>query len=269
MATSRSQERDAAIHRQWAAASGAVLLRCPDPDAAAAVVARHLQGEAELDQALRDAGVDRATLDMLRDLLPAEEAPLNTALALGRAWILGRRSVPPADGSWAPVVSGVGLDPKSFPRVTGETLIAMIGKARREILIATAYVDGGAITSLLPSLASAARRGAKIVFAGVRKLERDNALATLEAEFASRGLTGLTVKRLETLEGFPHLKVLVADGRAAYLGSANFTWAGMTTNFEIGALVEGSGVEAIRSFVFSLVESSAGEAGAGLEKAAP
>jgi phosphatidylserine/phosphatidylglycerophosphate/cardiolipin synthase-like enzyme len=205
---------------------------------------------------------------MLRDLLPVEEETLQSALALGRAWVLGRRSVPPADGSWAPVVSGIGLDPKSFPRVTGETLIAMIGKARREILITTAYVDGGAIASLLPSLEAAAHRGVSVVFAAVRTLERDNALALLETEFASKRLAGLTVKRLETVEGFPHLKVLVADGRSAYLGSANFTWAGMTTNFEIGALVEGSAVEAIRSFVLSLIGRPVADADAGPEDAA-
>lgn len=262
MGTSPSSTPSEAVQRRWAAASGAILLRSPDLDAAAAIVLRHLQGEIGLDDALQSVGVERAAVDMLRDLLPAEQSALENALSLGRAWVLGRQSIPAASGSWSPVVSGIGLDPRSFPRVTGETLIAMIGKATREILVATAYVDRGGITSLLPSLVSASRRGVAIIFAAVRKLERDDALAVLEGEFAARGLNGLTVERLETDDGFPHLKVLVVDGRAAYLGSANITRAGLTSNFEIGALVEGqSGVEAIRSFVLSLIRRRASESG--------
>lgn len=36
-----------------------------------------------------------------------------------------------------------------------------------------------------------------------------------------------------------HAKVLVADRGRAVIGSANFTWSGMTTNHEIGVLLEG------------------------------
>ena len=52
---------------------------------------------------------------------------------------------------------------------------------------------------------------------------------------------------------FPHLKLLTADGAYAYIGSANMTFAGMTTNFEVGALVEGDAVLAYEALVNELV----------------
>jgi phosphatidylserine/phosphatidylglycerophosphate/cardiolipin synthase-like enzyme len=42
---------------------------------------------------------------------------------------------------------------------------------------------------------------------------------------------------------FPHLKLLIVDGVRAYIGSANITYAGLTKNYEVGALVDGTAVE--------------------------
>ena len=43
-------------------------------------------------------------------------------------------------------------------------------------------------------------------------------------------------------QSFPHLKLLVVDGVRAYIGSANLTYAALTTNYEVGALVDGDAV---------------------------
>ncbi len=43
-------------------------------------------------------------------------------------------------------------------------------------------------------------------------------------------------------EQFPHLKLLVVDSARAYIGSANLTYAALTTNYEVGALVYGESV---------------------------
>lgn len=166
---------------------------------------------------------------------------------MGNAWLFGRSSkASVSPQAWAPVVSGRGLDPQEFPRLTGETLIGLIGKASREVLIVTGYLDSGGAKSLLPSLKAAAKRGATIEVGVLTDLVRDNALELLEKE-----LQGDEVRfaRLNRRAGFPHLKVLVIDSRQAYLGSANFTHPGMSDNVELGALVEGTGVEAVRHFV--------------------
>jgi len=177
-------------------------------------------------------------------------------VATGVAWVLGRASVPLGRGSWSPVVSGTDLDPRSYPRLTGETVVALIGQAHRELLIATAYIDGGGARALLPSLAAAAARGVAIEFAAVERLARDGAIDLIERELAASRAT-LDIRRLDDVAGFPHVKVLVADRERAYLGSANFTFPGMTSNFELGALVEGEDVKLVHEFVRDLVDRRA------------
>jgi phosphatidylserine/phosphatidylglycerophosphate/cardiolipin synthase-like enzyme len=150
-------------------------------------------------------------------------------------------------------VSGTRLDPRSYPRLTGETLVALIGQAHSELLIATAYVDGAGVRALLPSLRTAARRDVAIEFAAVERLARDNAIERLEEELRSIQAR-YEIRRLSDVVGFPHVKVLVADRRRGYLGSANFTFPGMTSNFELGALVEGDDVKLVYEFVRGLID---------------
>ena len=45
------------------------------------------------------------------------------------------------------------------------------------------------------------------------------------------------------------MKVLSVDTRAAYIGSANSTLRGLSTNFELGAVVEGPAVATIDAFL--------------------
>jgi phosphatidylserine/phosphatidylglycerophosphate/cardiolipin synthase-like enzyme len=186
-------------------------------------------------------------------LLPTTDAELNTAVATGVAWVLGRASLPLVHGSWSPVVSGVDLDPRSYPRLTGETVVALIGQARHELLIATAYVDARGARALLPSLTAAAARGVAIEFAAVERLAREGAIDLIERELAASKAT-VDIRRLDDLAGFPHVKVLVRDRERAYLGSANFTFSGMTSNFELGALVAGEDVKLVHEFVRDLID---------------
>lgn len=235
---------------RWAAAAGAVLTEAPDLDTECDHLRAYLAGDAGPNQL----AVGRATVEMLRPLLPSAKADIDQAVELGRAWVRGRRSVRPAQGTWAPVVSGRDLDPRTFRRLTGETLIGLLGRASAEVIVATAYLDGDGAGALIPSLRAAARRGVAIEFAAVERLVRDGALDILENALSA---FSVRVRRLGTETGFPHLKVLVVDARVAYLGSANFTFQGMSSNFELGALVDGEGVEAIRLFVRSLLDDAA------------
>ena len=55
---------------------------------------------------------------------------------------------------------------------------------------------------------------------------------------------------------FPHLKLISADGERAYIGSANLTWAALTSNAEIGALVEGEPVRILERWFDALIASA-------------
>jgi phosphatidylserine/phosphatidylglycerophosphate/cardiolipin synthase-like enzyme len=151
-------------------------------------------------------------------------------------------------------MSGRDLDRETYDRRTGETLIGLIARARDRLRLFSAYVDGSGLRALEPALAGATTRGVSIDLVTVRRLEREGApevLATLLEADGDR--SRLSVHRLEGMSWFPHLKLLTADAAAAYIGSANMTFAGMTTNFEVGALVEGPAVVAYEALVDELI----------------
>lgn len=50
-----------------------------------------------------------------------------------------------------------------------------------------------------------------------------------------------------------HAKVLVVDRKSAVIGSANFSWGGMVTNFEIGVLLIGENAWKVGQIVDTLV----------------
>jgi phosphatidylserine/phosphatidylglycerophosphate/cardiolipin synthase-like enzyme len=53
-----------------------------------------------------------------------------------------------------------------------------------------------------------------------------------------------------------HAKIVLADGNAAYVGSANMLRRSLEVNFECGFLVEGAAVEGVRMLVEAIVRLS-------------
>jgi phosphatidylserine/phosphatidylglycerophosphate/cardiolipin synthase-like enzyme len=51
-----------------------------------------------------------------------------------------------------------------------------------------------------------------------------------------------------------HAKAVIADGRRCMIGSANLTYSGLTTNLELGVLLEGHVVPRVRAYVTEMVE---------------
>lgn len=184
-------------------------------------------------------------------MLPSEPPDLKTLLHCGAAWAAELRASPTRSSDlWRPVVSGTGLGPPDFPNRTGETLVPLIMSARRTLRFAPAYFDRPAANYLGPSIAAATRRSVSVTVLMVEQLGRDDASAELSRVVANLG----SAARLQVIRGAPsdwfaHMKVLTVDACAAYVGSANSTIAGLTTNFELGTLVEGSGVGVIDAFL--------------------
>jgi phosphatidylserine/phosphatidylglycerophosphate/cardiolipin synthase-like enzyme len=50
-----------------------------------------------------------------------------------------------------------------------------------------------------------------------------------------------------------HAKALIADGRRALIGSANFTASGMRSNLELGVVLDGPAVRTIRQYAGELI----------------
>lgn len=238
---------DPAKLERWSEAAGALLGGCENASSAELDLKQFLLSRIDSAQLNDRQAIDESTSLALKSLLPIADTEIDFALAVGAAWLDGRRSRGESRPQlWEPVVSGRDLDAQEFPRLTGETLIGLIGRASREVLIVTGYLDPLGAKSLLPSLKAASNRGASIEIGALSDLVRDDALDLLENELHG---DGVRFARLNRDAGFPHLKVLVIDSRQAYLGSANFTHPGMSDNVELGALVEGPGVEVVRHFV--------------------
>jgi phosphatidylserine/phosphatidylglycerophosphate/cardiolipin synthase-like enzyme len=257
----------AAPHEGAVVAFGALLLAAHDPINAARALADYvLTPGGVARRELELAGIVPQGVDDFRALFPSDPSQLAASALCGAYWALGHRAQPQSRSRWFPVMSGSDLDREIFDRRTGETLISLIARAHGRLRLFSAYVDGPGLRALEPALAGATKRGVEVDLVTVRHLERDDASTVLASLVDSDGdRSRLHIHRLEGMKWFPHLKLLTADGSAAYIGSANMTLAGMTTNFEVGALVVGDAVVAFEALVDELVRRAKDEGGVPME----
>ena len=123
----------------------------------------------------------------------------------------------------------IGYGVRSFRSVIDD----LISNATNELYL-TAYVLTD--MSIVNKLRKALERGVKVEIylygdeSSIR-YEAVNYILNLQREF-----NYLKIHRIET--EILHAKVLVADGKKVLSGSANFTFRGMTNNYELGFLVE-------------------------------
>jgi phosphatidylserine/phosphatidylglycerophosphate/cardiolipin synthase-like enzyme len=126
-------------------------------------------------------------------------------------------------------------------------------EAHRSIELFAPFADGPGVRTIGGALAGATRRGALVTFA--HRQASVEAAATLESAIAERGdAEKFRLVSVPSDETYPHLKLMIADGVRAYLGSANLTYAALLTNLELGALVSGPGVRALSRVFDALVE---------------
>jgi len=141
------------------------------------------------------------------------------------------------------------------PTETLPTLLDVVSNARKNIIIASPFLDTG-FGHLLPRLQAFTRQGGSLLVI-TRELTRfDSRNSTMVREL--RGLCAegtLAVASWED-EGLGlHIKALVADGRRAYVGSANFTWGGIGQQAELGVLLEGPSVSRIAAYLQQLADA--------------
>jgi phosphatidylserine/phosphatidylglycerophosphate/cardiolipin synthase-like enzyme len=159
----------------------------------------------------------------------------------GAAWVLGYRAAPERPG-WEVVLSqpqSSGL-PKGIGRTTAETIIGIVGRAKQHITMSSPFIDRAAIDILTPVLLDAAGRGVQIVVSTQRR-GSVSPLDPLTDVFDAAGrLSLLRIHHATDAQPWPHLKVVLADARECYLGSANLTGnALLGRNLELGVLLRG------------------------------
>jgi phosphatidylserine/phosphatidylglycerophosphate/cardiolipin synthase-like enzyme len=132
----------------------------------------------------------------------------------------------------------------------------LIHTAERELHI-MAYVVSRTADPILRAIETAVRRGIRLTCVlnqiPGEDLELREYLLQLQSEFPH-----LTCRVFEDSDrGQLHAKVLVADRRQAVVGSANFTWSGLTVNHEIGIQFGGKAAWELAAVVDNLFLSSA------------
>jgi phosphatidylserine/phosphatidylglycerophosphate/cardiolipin synthase-like enzyme len=238
-------------------AIGALLARTRYLDAATSAIKAYALDPSETNRiSLASTGVNT---DHARDFLPLlpQDAPEIAVLCeLARAWALGRASTTPAP-TWQPVVTSGEVDAAGIDRMTAETMTGLIVGARARLRIFSPFLDARGLDVLTVALTAATRRNVQVSVGYARRGNRDNAIEQLEQRVRSNG----NPARFQTVaigsdRPFPHLKLIAADGEQAYIGSANLTWPALTSNAEIGALVDGEPVGILERWFDALIASA-------------
>jgi phosphatidylserine/phosphatidylglycerophosphate/cardiolipin synthase-like enzyme len=228
---------------------GGVLFAADNPVQAASVLLELLVADRVDPIRAREAGLEPVLVESVRRRLAREARSLELACAKGAAWLQGRRSAV-REESWEVVASLRGSDPlpPGLRRTTGETMIGLVASAERNLRLAAPYMDEAGVGFLVDTILAATLRGVNVELFAPRWGE--TSLTAVSALAAAVRLSGnsryFRLVRIAADAPFAHLKVLVADGTAAYIGSANITGAGLAgRNLELGVLVRGRDVEII------------------------
>jgi phosphatidylserine/phosphatidylglycerophosphate/cardiolipin synthase-like enzyme len=159
----------------------------------------------------------------------------------------------------APDPIGVRIREKVGCRSTLGVLTQLLAQSRREVILAAPFlraeqgVIGGG--SLFDAIAAALQRGVCVdVFSSGEGLQ-----AVLTSGLLATSPSRLRLYQPSSNATDPHAigshaKVCICDGYLAYVGSANVTGPGLTTNLEMGLLVEGEVVAQIRQVWAYMVE---------------
>jgi phosphatidylserine/phosphatidylglycerophosphate/cardiolipin synthase-like enzyme len=228
---------------------GGALFNSPDPDSAADMLMAALLDPKFPAERLTEHQIQPALVATLRRHLGSDATALRSACAAGAAWVDGYRArvdVPAWDLVLsAPVTSRL---PQGVRRTTAETLAALLSSAKRRIAMVAPFFDATGAVYLGESIAAATQRGVDVFLYLPQDVARKEAALRALAQVvrATGDMRRLVVLPADEPAPWPHLKVLVADGTAAYIGSANLTGPALGgANLELGVVVRGPQVEAI------------------------
>ena len=122
-------------------------------------------------------------------------------------------------------------------RAIGPVIEEIIASAQKEIIIVS-YVMTGSINDLLAHLENALKRNIKIKMI-LNNLDEKDIRLNEWIQNAKSNYTNFSYKIVSDENIKLHAKVIIVDRIRAVIGSANLTWSGMTTNYEVGMYMEG------------------------------
>lgn len=131
----------------------------------------------------------------------------------------------------------------------------IIMQASKEIQI-LAYIFTSKALHILKQVEQAAKKGIRITII-VNDLQSQDKVIRSRLENMEDNFPHVhVIDFAENTERQLHAKIVVVDRQIAVIGSANFSWGGMYSNYEIGLLVEGEPAWKIAQLVDSLEKGS-------------
>lgn len=227
--------RDAAL----VALLGGVLFAAKDPLATAHALSAWISnGASALPPEGPNPQLSETARRVVKGMAPGE---VERWCLAGAAWVLGYRAAPARPG-WEVVLSqprALAL-PTGVGRTTGETIIGIVGRATERITIASPYIDREAIDILTPVLLDAVGRDVRILLLTQRRDAVSPVERLIRAFQAAGKLAQLRVHHATESQPWPHLKLVLADAREGYVGSANLTGNALKgRNLELGVMLRG------------------------------
>ena len=172
--------------------------------------------------------------------------------------VLGVRAAP-SIGTLEPVATlehGRALPPR-IRRTTAETLVKIIIEAKSYLRFAAPFVDDSGMRVISEPLAAATARGVEVeILQPSRSSAWPAAVQSLRDTVLQQGNPArIRFSSLRFDSPWAHLKILLADGIVAYVGSANLTGPGVIQgNLEFGVLVFGSDVRTFEQVLDAYLE---------------
>jgi phosphatidylserine/phosphatidylglycerophosphate/cardiolipin synthase-like enzyme len=155
-----------------------------------------------------------------------------------------------------------GVQPREVSNIPHRTtlgaLVELIAQADVELIVASPFMRTGprllGHNAVYEAVKAALLRGVMVHIFSLERNVRAPGLSDLQSEQPA----GLHLYCTSTAGEQPwlgsHAKLCIADGRKAYVGSANLTRAGLSENVEVGLLIEGAVAEHLRATWAVLLE---------------
>ncbi|OYR70468.1 phospholipase D-like domain-containing protein [Halorubrum ezzemoulense] len=151
------------------------------------------------------------------------------------------------------------LDHGMFEPLHGN-LLELIRSAENNLVLMSPFLSERAYERLRPALHTAAANGARIKLIthsltyGDKDYNREFVRAVRDDERLAPNTTTYEYINDETWTTF-HAKIVIADGRSAYLGTANLTHTGLGDNLELGVIFRDDTSTRLDTLVGALCES--------------
>lgn len=124
-------------------------------------------------------------------------------------------------------------------------LCRLIMSSKKSLVFLNPYFDKKGLDKLLPYIIEAAKRGVKIRLISRKGKETNALIETIKKSIRNN----LELKEFGGSGYFLHAKCIIADDKAAYIGSANITGTSLGSNLELGVLFTGSKAKQLSQFL--------------------